>query len=72
MEAKSTQFLTREQASDYISNTYGLRVAVKTLSKLASVGGGPLYRKFGRAAVYRVEELDAWIAEKLSEPRRAA
>jgi hypothetical protein len=65
-------YLTRSQASAYILERFGLVVAPKTLGKYATVGGGPAYSRFGRAAVYSAAALDSWVAEKLTAPRRAA
>lgn len=66
METKS--FKNREQAADYLTSQ-GLPVAKTTLQKLATVGGGPVYRRFGKFAVYLTDDLDAWAAQKLSAPR---
>lgn len=33
-----------------------------TFEKLRLSGGGPIYSKIGRRVVYRVEDLDAWLA----------
>ncbi|MDX2101594.1 MAG: helix-turn-helix domain-containing protein [Alphaproteobacteria bacterium] len=63
------RLLTRTEASEYLASV-GTPVAVRTLAKLACVGGGPAYRKFnGHAVRYSRADLDAWIAEKLSPAR---
>jgi hypothetical protein len=62
-------FLSRAQAADYIKERYGLPAAKSTLGKLASLGGGPIYRLFCGRAVYTRPDLDAWVAKKLSPPR---
>jgi hypothetical protein len=63
------QHLTRQEASDYLTNVRGLPTSPKTLAKFATVGGGPEYRKFGsRRVVYEVSALDAWVESKLSRP----
>lgn len=36
-------------------------VAPRTLSKLRSVGGGPIYAKLGRSIRYAVADLEAWL-----------
>lgn len=46
---------TRE-AADYCGSS------ASTFEKLRLKGGGPLYSKIGRRVVYRVEDLDAWLA----------
>jgi hypothetical protein len=38
------------------------------LAKLATIGGGPIYRKFGRIVVYTTDDLDAWALSRLSRP----
>lgn len=62
------QYLDRREAAVYI-NSRGLTYSATTLQKLATVGGGPVYRRFGNRAVYTTADLDAWIEQKLSPPR---
>ena len=64
---KNEPFVTRENAAAYI-NSLGLKITKGTLQKMATVGGGPTYRRFGRHTVYLISDLDAWIALKLSAP----
>jgi hypothetical protein len=66
-----SKFLDRTEAADYIK-ARGLIFSPKTLGKLATVGGGPLYRKFGKRAVYKAADLDAWIESRLSAPTTTA
>ena len=33
-----------------------------TFEKLRLTGGGPVYSKIGRRVVYRIDDLDAWLA----------
>ncbi len=68
METK--HFINREQAADYLTGQ-GLPVAKGTLQKLATIGGGPAYRRFGKYAVYLTADLDTWAAQKLSSPRHS-
>lgn len=49
----------------------GLKTSWTTLQKLATVGGGPEYQIFGNRAVYTEAALDAYVASKLSAPRRS-
>ena len=63
-------YLSRKQASAHLAER-GLPVAAATLAKLAVVGGGPEFHKFGRFPRYTPEALDAWAATKLSGPRRS-
>lgn len=67
MEAR---YLTRTEAAEYIRG-HGLRYSAATLQKLATTGGGPVYRRFGNRAVYTEADLDAWIEQKLSAPKRS-
>lgn len=68
MEAK---FLDRAEAAEHITRR-GLRTSKNTLQKYVTVGGGPVYRRFGNRAVYLAADLDAWVDEKLSAPRRTS
>jgi predicted DNA-binding transcriptional regulator AlpA len=36
--------------------------SASTFEKMRLTGGGPVYSKLGRRVVYRVEDLDAWLA----------
>lgn len=63
-------YLTRAEAAEYIT-CMGAQTSKNTLQKFATVGGGPVYRRFGNKALYTRPDLDAWIAEKLSPPRRS-
>jgi len=65
---ETRRFISRAQAADYLTEQ-GLQVAKTTLQKLATVGGGPVYHRFGKYAVYKIEDLDAWAEHKLSAPR---
>jgi len=63
-------YLPRSTAPAYLLGK-GFQFSKKTLAKLATVGGGPEYRLFGGRAYYTEAALDAWVAEKLSAPRRS-
>jgi hypothetical protein len=41
---------------------------VRTLAKYTVTGGGPPFRKAGRYPLYHPDDLDGWIAGKLSDP----
>ncbi len=58
--------LSREEASRHLRDTFGIKCKVATLAKLATVGGGPKFRKAGRYPIYSVEDLDAWAEARLS------
>jgi hypothetical protein len=64
------QYLSRREASEYLTSQ-GLPVAVPTLAKYATTGGGPFLQKFGRrCVVYKPTDLDAWASGRL-EARRS-
>lgn len=65
-----TRFLSRREASEYLSSL-GLPVAVATLAKYATVGGGPEFQSFGRFPRYLPEALDRWAESRLSAPRKS-
>jgi hypothetical protein len=62
--------LRRKCASQYLLARYGFG-AVATLNKLATVGGGPIYRLIGRMPVYRKADLDAWALAKLGPAQKS-
>ena len=54
---------TRREASAFLKER-GYPVAENTLMKYATVGGGPVFEKFGRRALYTEAELLAWATGK--------
>ncbi len=66
-----TKFFTRREAARYLTEVRGLPTSWRTLQKLACVGGGPIYQRYGIQSVYSPENLDAWADGKLSVPRRS-
>jgi hypothetical protein len=62
--------LSRREAAEFLT-ARGYRVAVATLAKLASVGGGPIFESFGRKPLYKESELLAWVQSRSSGPRRS-
>ena len=64
------KFLRREAAAEYLRSRYGFTTP-KTLSKLASTGGGPLFRRIGAVVVYDPTDLDAWAQSKMSAPMQS-
>lgn len=64
------QFMSRTEAAAY-ATAKGVPVSKNTLQKFATVGGGPIYRRFGNKALYVATDMDAWIAEKMSAPMRS-
>lgn len=66
------KFLTRAEAAQYLTDQRGLPTAKTTLQKWVTAGGGPVYRRFGKYAVYAVPDLDAWADSKLTAPRASS
>lgn len=61
--------LTPPEASAYLVEEHGLKVAVATLNKLRCVGGGPPFHKAGRGILYSPDALDAWALARLGPPK---
>jgi len=64
-------YLDRRESADYLTEKRGLKTSWRTLQKMATTGGGPLYRVFGIRAVYTTDDLDEWADSKLSAPRHS-
>jgi hypothetical protein len=61
------QYLRRKEAAEYLREKYG-HGSAKTLAKLATLGGGPIFRKFSNIVLYAPDDLDAWALEGMSAP----
>lgn len=57
--------LRRWEAVEYLRLVHGIEVAIATLAKWASVGGGPPFQKMNRTPLYPTAGLDSWAAERL-------
>ena len=68
---RTHRLLRRKAASDYLHETHGLDRAPSTLAKLAVIGGGPIFRRINRVPLYAKDDLDRWVASKLSAPMRS-
>src|SRR5271169_4656064 len=68
----STTYLRRRAAAEYLREQRGIPCSEKTLAKLACIGGGPIYRRFGRIPLYLIADLDVYAEAKLSKPIRSA
>jgi len=66
----SAQFLRRKAAGQYLKSKYGFG-SEKTLAKLATIGGGPVFHKAGAAALYEPQALDEWAMAKVGAARRS-
>lgn len=60
--------LRRSEVPTYLLDKHGIPVALATLNKLASIGGGPAMQYSGRIPLYHVDDLDRWASERLSQP----
>lgn len=60
--------LRRSEVPEYMLAKHGIPIAVATLNKMATVGGGPSMRYAGRIPLYDVTDLDQWAADRLSQP----
>ena len=61
---------SRREAAKYL-NERGYPITFNTLQKLACIGGGPVFRKFGSRVIYDDPDLDRWVEERLSPPMRS-
>ncbi|TIL83004.1 MAG: hypothetical protein E5Y89_02640 [Mesorhizobium sp.] len=63
--------LRRKDVPAYLLENYGIEIAVSTLNKLATIGGGPAMQYAGRIPLYHRNDLNTWAAERLSPPVRS-
>ena len=59
------RLLNRQEAAAFLGER-GYRVAVASLNKWASIGGGPRFRKFSRRPLYAPSDLIAWAEARTS------
>ena len=60
--------LRRSEVPAYLMDKHGIPIALATLNKMATVGGGPAMRYAGRIPLYDVSDLDQWASQRLSGP----
>lgn len=63
--------LRRKDVPAYLAEHHGIDIAVATLAKLATIGGGPAMQYAGRIPLYHRDELDAWAEARLSRTVRS-
>src|SRR5262249_24643565 len=68
-QCETAFFLRRVAAAQYVQDRYGLRCSKQTLAKLATIGGGPVFRSAGRIPLYAPADLDSWALSKIGKPR---
>ncbi|GJD46809.1 hypothetical protein AFCDBAGC_4693 [Methylobacterium cerastii] len=64
--AHTERLMRRVEAASFIRETFGVSCCASTLAKLAVVGGGPEYQKFGRFPLYTPSACRAWVQGRLS------
>ncbi len=56
----TAKYLNTKQAAEYVG------LSPDTLHRLRVTGGGPLFARLGRSrVVYRVEDIDQWVEDRL-------
>jgi len=60
--------IRRSEVPAYLMDKHGIPVALATLNKMASQGGGPTMQYSGRIPLYHVDDLDRWANERLTKP----
>ncbi len=63
--------LRRTDVPNYLASKHGIDIAVSTLAKMATVGGGPAMQYSGRIPLYHIQDLDAWAEGRLSKTVRS-
>jgi hypothetical protein len=71
MPSISIKRYDRPAAARFCTEELGCPVTKATLAKLAVIGGGPLFSKFGRKPLYTEGDLRDWVDSKLSAPVRS-
>lgn len=56
------KLLTRVEAAQYITDKFNVPCNHRQLEVLAHRRKGPTYTRFGKAALYTKEDLDAWAS----------
>jgi hypothetical protein len=62
------QLLDRFDAAQFIRETIGVPIEVVDLERHAKAGTGPVFRRWGRKALYRRSDLTTWAVDRLSPP----
>lgn len=63
--------IRRKDVPAYLAERHGIDIAVATLNKMATVGGGPEMQYAGRIPLYHIDALDAWAEARLSKAVRS-
>lgn len=62
---QSQRLMRRREAAEYVRTKFGAPCSPATLAKLAVIGGGPRYVRFGRHPLYSEHDLDAWVMSRI-------
>ena len=54
-------------ASEYLEQFHGIKRSPQTLAKYRSLGGGPKFRRAGRAITYELAHLDEYAGQLLGD-----
>jgi hypothetical protein len=63
--SQDQRFYRRNEAAQYLQDTYRIRCSAKTLANYASIGKGPKFYHHGRFPIYSKDELDNWAISNL-------
>lgn len=64
----SMRRVSRKKSAQYLTD-HGYEISHNTLQKLACVGGGPEYEKWGNRCLYLPEKLIEWAESRLKPCR---
>jgi hypothetical protein len=65
------RLLPTSEALAYLADVWGFKRSPITLSKWASAGTGPSFRKMGRFKYYALTDLDDWMRARLGPRQRS-
>lgn len=63
--------LRRTDVPGYLAAKHGIDIAVSTLAKMATVGGGPAMQYSGRIPLYHIDDLDNWAHQRITPAVRS-
>jgi hypothetical protein len=61
----------RREAAAYVREKHNVPCTEATLATLATRGGGPCFRRFGKIPIYPEEGLDSWVEARMGAPVRS-
>jgi hypothetical protein len=72
VQTESKPKLLRDDAAAYVRQQHKINCTAGYLSKLASIGGGPVFYRVGGRVEYDPADLDSWALSRISGPLRKA